>query len=131
MTAEQELVQFSQQWDKAMLTNDVLAISEFMSDDWIIVGTEGGITSKETFLETIRSGSVSHSTMDADEINTRIYGNMGIVTSRGTSAGKFNGKPFSLYEWSTSVCVNERGRWRCVHTMLTPAQTRKYKTFHQ
>lgn len=118
---EKQILKFGIDWDKAMLSNDAEEISRFMSDDWVIVGTEGGITNKETFLNWIRSGAVVHTRMDSDEIRIRIYEKTGIVISRGTSAGLYNGKPFELYEWSTSVVVSNNNAIQCVATMLTKA----------
>ncbi|MBA2563529.1 MAG: nuclear transport factor 2 family protein [Chitinophagaceae bacterium] len=121
MEAEEELILFGKQWDEAMVSNNAEEIAKFMSDDWIIVGTEGGITSKSSFLEWIKSGDVTHSRMDSDEIRVKIYGNTGVVTSRGTSAGKYKGQLFDLYEWSTSVFIRKEKKWSCLLTMLTPA----------
>jgi hypothetical protein len=59
--------------------------------------------------------------MTTDEARVKIYGNTGVVTSRGTSAGKHNGKDFELYEWSSSTFAREDKKWICVLTMLTPA----------
>ena len=56
MKAEGELVIFGKQWDEAMVSNDVDEIEKFVSDDWVIIGTEGGITSKSAFLKGIKSG---------------------------------------------------------------------------
>ncbi len=121
MTFEQELIQFGKEWDDAMVRNDAQEIAQFMTDDWIIIGTEGGITSKTEFLDWIISGDVTHSVMNSDKTIVKIYGNTGVVTSRGTSAGKYKGKRFELYEWSTSICIRQESKWKCVHTMLTPA----------
>ena len=121
MEAEEGLILFGKQWDEAMVSNNVEEIAKFMSDDWVIVGTEGGITSKSSFLEWIKSGDLTHRRMDSDEIRVKIYGNTGVVTSRGTSAGKYKGQPFNLYEWSTSVFIWQEEKWSCVLTMLTPA----------
>jgi ketosteroid isomerase-like protein len=125
MTTEEELLQFSKDWDKAMVSNDVAEIGKFMSDDWVIIGTEGGITSKASFLEWIRSGDVSHHTMDSDEVRVRVYGHAGMITARGTSAGKYKGTDFTLYEWSTSVFIRKGEQWLCELTMLTPANKSK------
>jgi hypothetical protein len=119
-TDKQELLDFSKRWDKAMITNNTSEISKFMSDNWIIIGSSG-ITPKSAFLQMISSGILSHNRMDSDEDNIIIYGNTGIQVSRGTSAGKFNGKDFSLYEWSTSIYMKTGNKWLCVLTMLTPA----------
>jgi hypothetical protein len=121
MNLEEELLQFEQNWNRAMENNNADEIGEFMSDDWIIVGTGGGITSKDEFLDPIKSGNLTHSRMDSDETRIKIYENTGVITSRGTSAGKYNGQDFELYEWSTSIFVYRNDQWICVHTMLTPA----------
>ena len=121
---KQELLDFSTRWDEAMVSNDADEIAKFMSDDWKIIGSDG-ITSRSSFLELISSGSLTHNRMDSEETNISIFGNTGIVVSRGTSAGTYNRKSFSLYEWSTSVFIKARGKWLCVLTMLTPANKSK------
>lgn len=117
---KQELLEFSKRWDEAMVSNDADEIAKFMSDDWKIIGSDG-ITSKSSFLQFISSGILTHNRMDSDETNITVYGNTGIVVSRGTSAGAYNGNNFSLCEWSTSIFIKSEGTWRCVLTMLTPA----------
>ncbi len=121
MNPEELLLQFVKEWDEAMISNDIAEIGKFMSDDWVIVGSEGGITSKPEFLEWIKSGDVTHNRMDSDETRIKVYGNTGLITSRGTSAGNYKGQPFELYEWSSNVFIFTEGKWLCVHTMLTPA----------
>lgn len=92
-----------------------------MSDDWVIVGTEGGITSKADFLETVKSGDLIHTKMEFEDLHVKIYGNAGVVISRGTSSGTYKGMPFSFFEWSTSTYIHNGSNWQCVLTMLTPA----------
>ena len=121
MNTLEELIQFGKQWDLAIVDNDVEKVSKFMSSDWVIVGTEGGITSKASFLDSIRSGDLVHTRMDFEDIRVKLYGNTGVVTSRGTSSGFYKGHPFSFFEWSTNVYILEGKEWRCVLTMLTPA----------
>ena len=119
-TEKQELLDFSNRWDEAMVSNEADEITKFMSDDWVIVGSNG-ITNKASFLQLIASGILTHNRMDSDETTIRIYGNTGILISRGTSAGTYNGESFSLYEWSTNVFIKTEGNWVCLLTMLTPA----------
>lgn len=121
MKIEDQLIQLSHQWDKAMVSNDAAEIEKFMSPDWVIVGSDG-ITSRESFIANISSGALTHHRMDADEIMVRSYGDSAIVIARGTSAGSFKGHTFEFYEWSTSVFVKQAGGWKCVTTMLTPAE---------
>ncbi len=122
MGTKDELIQFGKHWDQAIENNDVNEISKFMASDWVIVGTDGGITSKSSFLDWISSGDLVHNRMDFEDIRVQLYENTGVVTSRGTSGGTYKGQPFSFYEWTTSVYILENGKWRCVLTMLTPAK---------
>ncbi|MGZ5190623.1 MAG: nuclear transport factor 2 family protein [Flavisolibacter sp.] len=117
-----ELSQFGKDWDKAIEANDVHSIAQFMSDDWVIIGTDGGITNKESFLDFIRSGDLQHNSMHFEDLRIEIYDNTGIVTSRGTSSGTYKGQPFSFYEWSSNVFIRKNDKWLCVLTMLTPAK---------
>lgn len=121
MSAEEELQQFEDSWNRAIVSNDIDKISEFMSADWVMVGSEGGITTKSEFLQSIRSGDLTHSRMDYEEIRVKVYGDAGITTNRGTSAGNYRGQYFELYEWSSSTFIRKNHKWLCVLTMLTPA----------
>ncbi|MEJ5960892.1 nuclear transport factor 2 family protein [Pedobacter immunditicola] len=120
MDEEQELILLAKSWDEAMISNNVEEIAQYMTHDWVIVGSNG-ITTRAMFLESIRSGSVMHNKMDSDQMTIKIYGDTSIVISRGSSAGTYNGRSFDLYEWSTSVFLRKEGTWRCVSTMVTPA----------
>jgi hypothetical protein len=71
MEVKQQLIQFGRQWDEAIANNNVEEISKFMSADWVIVGTEGGITSKSDFLDTIISGDLVHTKMDFQDIHVK------------------------------------------------------------
>lgn len=122
MTREEDLLRFEKLWDQAFISNDYEQISRFMSEDWVIVGTSGGITDRESFLQWIRSGEVEHTRMDSDETRIKVYGNTGVVISKGTSAGNFKGVPFELYEWSMSIFLHDGKSWVCVATMLTDAK---------
>lgn len=115
------IIEVCKAWDEAFVTNNVELISPFMTDDWVIVGADG-ISSKVDFLAGISTGKLTHSRMDSDEQHVKIHGDAAIVISRGTSAGSWEGKHFSLYEWSTSVFIKQKEKWVCVSTMLTPAK---------
>ena len=123
MKTEESLLEFSRQWDMAMEGNDADLIGSFMDDDWVIVATDGGITTKNDFLKHIRSGALTHHTMKSDFERTRIYGDTAVITSRGTSAGHYLSQPFSFYEWSTNIFHWKNNQWTCVLTMLAPAKT--------
>lgn len=115
-----EVKQTEERWNKSIEDNDVPEMSKYMTEDWVIVG-QGGITSKEVFLNLVKNGDLVHTRMDFEIIRVEVYGNTAVVTQRGTSAGIFKGRAFSNYEWATSILVKGHEGWLSVYTMIAPA----------
>ena len=118
MDVKTDLLRYGREWDEAIAANDVEQMGTYMDDSWVIVGP-GGITSRENFLESIRSGDLQHNKMDFEDVRAEIYGDTGIVTSKGISAGNYKGNAFSSNEWTTSVYIRKDGKWTCILTMLS------------
>lgn len=114
-----ELLKIEKDWAEAFETNDAAAVGRFMADDWSIIGSDGSVLDRAAFLAFIKSGSLTHSSMELEDASVRVYGDAALVTARGSSEGKFNGKAFSEVERLTDVFVKQGGRWKCVLTQLT------------
>lgn len=119
MNGEAELVAVAHAWDRAMMENDSDAIGRFMADDWIIVGSDGSIGEKAGFLALVASGALTHDVMTSEDLRIRVYGDTAVVTARGVSGGRYQGRAFRETERSTSVFVRQEGEWRCVLTHLS------------
>ena len=117
--ARQELIRVANEWDRAMVENDVEAIGRYMAEDWIIVGPDGSIGDKPTFLQLVKSGALSHDEMTSEDVRVRVYGDTAVVTARGVSGGKYQGQAFREVERSSCVFVRQQGQWRCVLTHLS------------
>lgn len=102
-----------------MVENDVEEIGRYMADDWAIIGSDGNVGDKPTFLGLVESGTLSHDVMESDDFRIRIYGDTAVVTARGVSGGKYLGQPFREVERSTCVFVRQDDQWRCVLTHLS------------
>jgi ketosteroid isomerase-like protein len=118
-TAREELIAVTSEWDRAMVANQADAIGRYMADDWIIIGSDGSVSDKPTFLGLVRSGTLSHDVMESNGLRVRIYGDTAVVTARGVSGGKYQGQPFRELERSSCVFVRQEGQWRCVLTHLS------------
>jgi ketosteroid isomerase-like protein len=116
---EEELIGLANEWDRAMVENDVEAIGRYMADDWTIIGPDGSVGDKPTFLGLVRSGTLSHDVMESEDLKVRVYGDTAVVTSRGVSGGKYQGEPFREVERSSCVFVRQKEQWRCVLTHLS------------
>lgn len=117
--APRELLQAIEEWDRAMVANDVDAIGKYMAEDWTIIGPDGSVGGKARFLELVHSGALAHDVMESHELDVRVYGETAVVLGRGVSGGTYDGQPFHLVERVSSIFVRQAGEWRCVLTHLS------------
>ena len=119
---EQEILDFSEEWAQAIVANDAAAISEFMADDWLIVG-ENGATNKADFLSWISSGDLTHETMQiVGTARIAIYGATAVLTARVTNNGHYKNQPFTADEWTTDVFRRTESGWKCALSHITPSK---------
>ena len=115
-----ELAGVEEDFNRAMVSNDVVRISACVADDWVLVTPENGVVPGARILHVIESGELSHDTMTKDRGRVRVYGDVAVVTARGRNTGYFRGQRLSADEWVTDVYRKVDGRWLCVLTHLTP-----------
>jgi ketosteroid isomerase-like protein len=118
-----ELAQVEEDFNRAMVSNDVSRISACISDDWVLVTPEVGVVPRSRILDVIESGELGHDTMTKNVNRVKVYGDLAVVTARGQNTGHFRGQPISADEWITDVYRKVDGRWLCVLTHLTPVAT--------
>jgi ketosteroid isomerase-like protein len=118
-SSRDELLAVTHEWDRAMVANDAEAIGRYMAADWVIVGSDGRVGDRATFLELVKSGALSHDVMESHDLDIRLYGDTAVVLARGISGGKYRGQPFREVERVSCVFVRAGGRWRCVLTHLS------------
>jgi ketosteroid isomerase-like protein len=114
-----ELIALEQLFARTVVKGDAAALEKLVDDDWMIVGPEGNVITKPAFLDVVKSGALTHSTMELDETRVRVYGDTAIVTARAVTTGTYQGRPFTTRERSTDVFVRQHGHWKYVLTQLT------------
>jgi ketosteroid isomerase-like protein len=115
-----EILEFSEEWAKAIVANDTKAIGSFMSDDWIMVSNMG-TCDKAKFLSFVESGDLTHSSMDLAELaRIEVYGDFAVSASRVTNTAHYRGQTFEQNEWTSDVFRKIDGEWKCVLTHITP-----------
>jgi ketosteroid isomerase-like protein len=125
MTEEQLKEQFQKIEDNfnvAVLTNNVDEIKKCITSDWVLVDSQGGIIPQEGFFSVLRGGQLSHSTMTKKILRVKVYGDIALVTGRGQNTGTWQGQPLEADEWITDVYKKENDKWLCVLTHLTPVK---------
>ncbi|PYJ21620.1 MAG: DUF4440 domain-containing protein [Verrucomicrobia bacterium] len=116
---EEELLKLEDEFARAVAGNDADALDGLLANDWIIVEPDGSIIDKARFLGVIRSGALSHESMESTDLRVRLYGNTAVVTALTTTKGKFMGQDFASCERATDIFVKQTDRWQCVFTQLT------------
>ncbi len=115
-----ELEQTAAQFAAAIVSNDADRIAELMDLEWRMIDADG-VTTRQQFLDVVRSGALTHSIMRAvGDVDIRVYGDVGLVVARVVNTAHFGGTAFDADEWTTDVFVRRDRRWRCVHTHVTP-----------
>ena len=116
---QEEVVKLENEFARAVANNDADALDGLLADDWIIVDPNGSIIDKARFLEVIKSGALSHESMESTDLRVRLYGNTAVMTGLTTTKGKFMGQDFASCERATDIFVKQADRWQCVFTQLT------------
>ena len=116
---EEELLKLENEFARAVTSNDADALDELLADDWVIVEPDGSFIDKARFLGVIKSGALSHESMESTDLRVRTYGNTAVVTGLTATKGKFMGQDFTACERATDIFVKHTDRWQCVFTQLT------------
>ena len=87
-----DLVGLLDAWADAIVANDADAIASYMDPEWVIV-SETGVSSREDFLNLVRTGALTHSAMRrVGPSRVQVYGDTAVVTARVTNTAHYEGK---------------------------------------
>ncbi len=114
--------QIEDDFNKAVVSNDIEEIKKCITNDWVLVDSQGGIIPQVRFFSVLEQGLLSHSAMTKEILRVKVYGNIALVTGRGQNTGTWQGQPMHADEWITDVYKKENDKWLCVLTHLTPVK---------
>lgn len=109
-------------FNKAVVSNNIEEIKKCIADDWVLVDAQGGVIPGEKFLNAVGQGLLSHSFMTKEILRTKVYDGIAVITGRGQNSGTWQGQPMTADEWITDIYKKKNGRWVCVLTHLTPVK---------
>ncbi len=123
---QEELINYFQEiennFNLAVISNKVDEIKKCITNDWVLVDSQGGIISQEAFFNVLEQGFLSHKTMTKQILRVKVYEEIALVTGRGQNTGTWQGQPLEADEWITDVYKKENDKWLCVLTHLTPVK---------
>lgn len=119
MMKEQDLVDIEAAWSKANVQKDVAAVSAILADDWIGQNDSGKQMDKTHFLDELKSGKMSASSMMNHDVHARVMHGMGVVQGMDDEKSTYQGKNTSgTYTWM-DVFEMRDGKWQAVASQVT------------
>jgi len=109
-----EIESLEQQWRQAILTNNVAAMNDLLSDDYIGITSNGTVENKAQALAQRRAGTVTITRLDLSDVHIRVYGNTAVVTSVADLAGSNGDSDISGKYRYTRVYARRLGKWKIV-----------------
>ncbi len=109
-------------FNQAVISNKVAEIKKCVTEDWVLVDSQGGIIPQEGFYKVLEQGLLTHTTMTKEVLRVKVYGDVALVTGRGQNTGTWQGDPMEADEWITDIYKRENEKWLCVLTHLTPVK---------
>ena len=115
-SAEQELVRLENAWNDAYVKHGWAFMDQILADDYLFTGPDGAILTKAQFLNNLKTGEATYSSVVGENIKVRLYGDAAVVMGRNTEKSQYKGKDTSgKYQW-TDTWIKHAGQWRCVAT---------------
>jgi ketosteroid isomerase-like protein len=117
---EQDVREAVLRYRQALVKKDLAALEQIWTDDYISINAHGVIRTKAERLADLKSGVTAvESIRHEGEAAVKIHGDVAILTSQITLAGRYNDKEVSGEFRSTHIWKKDSGRWRLLMNQLT------------
>lgn len=112
-----------EQFREALLRCDSGALGELLAEDYRGVGPAGEPSDRKMILEVYRPGGVRLDVYEVEELETRSFGPVGLITGRGRIHGEYGGSEFEHRVRLVDVYVERGAGWQLVFSQVTPLAT--------
>jgi ketosteroid isomerase-like protein len=109
-------------WLDALKRGDMAALNRIIADDFMIIGAEGTVRSKDEDLAPIKSGALKFESLTTEGVRVFVYGDTAVVTGIGIYKGNFKGRAVNIRERFFDVYQRRKGQWKVVASRSTPGE---------
>lgn len=110
-----QVERLEESWRVAMLAGDFDALNRMLADDYIAIGANGTLQSKEQSLAALKAGDVRLTSMEISDRKIRFYGSTAVVTSLSSIEGSNADGPVSgTFRYTRVYVRNLQGEWKIV-----------------
>jgi ketosteroid isomerase-like protein len=114
MTVEQDILALEERRCAAMTGQDAATLAQLLHDDLVYTHSSAVVDTKQSYVESIRSGRTRYRKIERGEQKVRVYGEAALVTGRAAIEVEVDGKPKSLKLRYLNVWVKQAGAWKFV-----------------
>ena len=104
---------------RAQVEKDALALETLLDDDLYYLHSNGLIENKQDFITSVSGGKIVYSQMRASDHSIRLYGKTAVLYGLLMVGGEYQGEPFNIGLYYTSVYRKKRGKWLLVNWQST------------
>jgi ketosteroid isomerase-like protein len=105
---------------QAMFDENFEALGKLLGDDLVYTHSSASTDSKSSYIEALRSRKYHYKAARREDVKTRVYGDVAVVTGRANMNVAVHGADRELQNVYTNVWVRRAGGWQMVHWQSTP-----------
>ncbi|MBD2702432.1 nuclear transport factor 2 family protein [Spirosoma sp. BT702] len=111
---EKAVIDAEKQRFAAQVSGDYDFLNKVLAADLVYTHSNGNKDSRETFIQSLRSGKSKYESIDPEEQNVRLYGNTAVINGVCLSKVTSNGQTNNLHLRYLSVYVKNNNQWQMV-----------------
>jgi len=117
-----EITQLERQRALAVVHRDLEFLDKITAADSMRILPTGALESKADLLSKLKSGEVTYSAIDVDQLSVKVYDGAAVATGRSAAQGQAHGKAFQARWRFSRVWIRKDSGWQEVMFQLTPLQ---------
>ena len=119
MTDQERLLETFSLFREALLTNDTRVLESLIADDYIGYDPLGNPQDKKLSVDAYQPGCAKLDRYEVTDVETRMLGQVGVITGKGDLHGEFAGEEFEHKLRFLDLYVHRDGRWQLYLSQLT------------
>ncbi len=107
---------------EALFANDVTTLNLLMAEEYVGYDPLGNPQDKDMSLDAYQPGAVKLDKYDVENVESRVIGEVGIITGKGYIHGTFAGSEFEHNLRFLDLYIHREGRWQLYLSQVTPVR---------
>ena len=116
----EEIIELEHRRATAVVHRDTEFLDKITAPDSVRILPTGTLESKSQLLSDLRSGAVTYTSINVDQLSIKLFSQTAVATGRSAFRGERGGKPFQGRCRFSRVWMKRQGTWQEVLFQLTP-----------